>query len=539
MPDLAGHAVVGGARVMSQPESGIQFAKFLTVTTVVGSVEFTEATCRLTVRLDRKRDCWNPCALLSDGIGCRACLRRLPAVCHFPSGHNRNVNLREDPIPLLIRQLAVPAGVGMLFSTLLNVVDTFYAGMLSPTALAALSLAGPLFFLVLTLGIGIGQATNALVGNRLGADDEPGAQVLAMQAIAFAMLVSFVSATLAYIYVPEAFVAMGGEPPYLAEGIEYMRVVLLGTAFFALSFVVNGVLNTRGDTKSYRNAQIVGFFANILLDPLFMFGFGLGVTGVAVATVLIQAGVFAYLLTRMLKLDFMQGVNVAMLKPNLASFRELLSQSLPTSASMGLVAVGSIIIVAYVTRFGESAMAAYGVALRLEQIILLPVIGINIAALSLTGVNYGAGHWERVREIYKTGVLYALSLMVVGGVMVLLFGSFFMSLFTDDPDVQSIGVTYLRFEAFILPAYAVTFLSAAVLQGLKKPLIALYFNVARQVVGQLLLFWLAIDLLGLDITGIWWSVLGLNWVLAVLIYAVVRQNLNRDQLKTASDIANG
>jgi len=437
------------------------------------------------------------------------------------------MDLRLDPIPSLIRQLAAPASVGMLFSTLLTVVDTWYAGMLSPTALAALSLAGPVFFLVMTLGIGIGQATNALVGNELGAEDIPGARRLALQAIIFATLVALGAALIGFFATPSLFRLMGGEEPYLTPATQYMNVVLLGSAFFALSIVINSILNTRGDTKSYRNAQIVAFIANIGLDPLFMFTFGLGVVGVAVATIFVQGGVVVYLLYKVLRLDFMVKPQVSEMKPHWPSYSALASQSIPTSLSMMLVAIGSVIIVAFVTRFGESAMAAYSVALRIEQLILLPVIGINIAALSLTGVNFGANQLLRVREIYKVGIRYALILMVTGAVVLVVFARQVMGIFTADQEVISIGVNYLYFEAFILPAYALTFLSNAVLQGLKKPTIALYFNIVRQVVGQLILFWLAVEVLKTSINGIWGSVLILNWILAAGIVWVVRSQMRK------------
>jgi len=427
----------------------------------------------------------------------------------------------------LIRRLALPASIGMIFSTLLNVTDTWYAGMLSATALAALSLAGPVFFLVMTLGIGIGQATNALVGNRLGAERPDEARRMAFQSIGFATVVSLFAALIAYFVTPWLFAMMGGEAPYLEPATRYINIVLLGSAFFALSIVMNSILNTRGDTVSYRNAQIVAFVANIGLDPLFMFVLDMGVAGVAMATICVQGGVLVWLSWKVSKLDFLAGATLSEFVPNPASYLQIARQSVPTSASMMLVAVGSLIIVAFVSRFGEDAMAAYGVALRIEQLMLLPVIGINIAALSLTGVNYGADDLPRVREIYTVGLRYAVVLMVLGAVLMAVFAGQLMALFSDNPAVQDIGVTYLYFEAFILPAYALTFLSAAILQGLKRPAVALYFNIVRQVVAQLLLFWLAVELIGSDITGIWWSVLIINWILGAGIVVAVRRALDR------------
>lgn len=437
------------------------------------------------------------------------------------------MDLRTDAIPVLIRKIALPASAGMLFSVLMSIVDTAYAGMLSATALAALSLAGPVFFLVLTLGIGTGQATNALVGNALGADKPEQARHLAFQSISFATVVSIFGALLVFSQLDWLLGVMGGEEPYLTPARQYMTVVLAGVVLFSLSFAINGILNARGDTKTYRNAQFIAVLANIALDPLFMFTFGMGVTGVAVATVLIQFGVVVYLFWVALKLDFLYTPSASQFKPNMRTFIEIAQQSLPTSMSMLLVAVGSVIIVAYVAKFGESAMAAYGVALRIEQLILLPVIGINIAALSLTGVNYGANQLGRVKAVFSTGAGYAIFLMIVGAIPLVLFGEQLMRLFTDELAVIDIGVDYLWIEALILPAYAITFLSSAMLQGLKRPQITLYCNIARQVVAQLVLFYLVVDVFEFGINGVWFSVLAINWVMAVVIWWLYRSRVNQ------------
>jgi len=426
------------------------------------------------------------------------------------------MDLRHDSPTSLIRKIALPASLGMVFSVLLSVVDTFYAGMLSSTALAALSLAGPVFFLVFTLGIGVGQATNALVGNELGAERPERARQLAFQSMVFAALVSVLAALLVYWQLPALFSLLGGEDPYLTPASSYMTIMLLGTTLFSLSMVINSTLNTRGDTRSYRNAQFAGLLANVVLDPLFMFTFGLGVVGVAVATIFIQLGIVIYLFGKVVKLDFMRVPRTTDFVPNMSNFIALAKQSIPTTVSMLLVAAGSFIIVAYVSKFGEPAMAAYGIALRIEQLILLPVIGINIAALSITGVNYGAKLLGRVRETFNKGVLYAILLSAVGAIPLVFLGEFLMRIFTNDAQVIAIGVDYLRIEALILPAYAITFIANAVLQGLKKPMYTLYSNVVRQIIGQLAMFYVAIEVLDIGINGIWLSVLAINWIMAIV-----------------------
>jgi len=365
------------------------------------------------------------------------------------------------------------------------------------------------------------------VGNELGADKPIQARHLAFQSIAFATIVTVVAALFVLFQLSNLLELMGGEEPYLTPARQYTGIVLAGAVLFSLSFVVNGVLNTRGDTRTYRNAQFFGVLANIALDPLFMFTFNMGVAGVAVATVGIQLGVVVYLIRAALQLDFMQYPKAHEFKPNADSFLQIAKQSIPTSLSMLLIAVGSVIIVAFVSRFGESAMAAYGVALRIEQLILLPVVGINIAAMSLAGVNYGANQVSRVKETFNTGVFYAIALTAIGAVPLVFFGEWLMRLFSQEPDVIAIGVDYLWIEALILPAYAITFLSAAVLQGLKKPLYSLYCNIIRQIIGQLILFYLAVEVFELGLKSVWFSVLAINWVMAVVIWWLYNRQIKQ------------
>lgn len=432
------------------------------------------------------------------------------------------VDLNLDPVTGLYRKLAAPAAIGMLFTTLTNIVDTFFGGMLSASALAGMALASPVFFMVLTFGIGIGHSTNALVGNRLGANRPLEAKKLALQATSFAITLSSSASLLAFILAPWLFEKMGASDPYLQLAVIYIRVVLTGTLFFSLSLVMNSILNTRGDTLSYRNAQVIGFFANAVLDAFFIFVLDMGVAGLATATVLVQASIFGYLLLKVLKLDFMQTPTLSDLVPIPALYKEVAQQSFPNTVSMMLVALGSLIVVSFVSRFGESAMAAFGVALRLEQVMLLPILGLSLAALSMTSVNFGAGHAERIREVFYTGVGLAACVALAGGTLLFLSGEFLMRLFNDDPDVVAIGTQYLKYESVILPAYAMTFIGSSVLQGLKRPIVVMMINAVRQVLAQLLLFWIAIELLGQGVSGIWKSLVLINWVAAAVMLAVAR-----------------
>ncbi len=204
-----------------------------------------------------------------------------------------------DPVPDLVRQIAIPAGTGMLFQTLFNVVDTWYAGLLSTEALAALAVSFPVFFLVIALMIGIGVGASALTANAIGAEDSSRARRLFGQALLLAVFAGALVAVYGLVAAEPLFRLAGTSGETLALAKTYLLPILLASAFFLLNGVCNGFLSAQGDAKSFRNAVIAGSLLNVALNPLLMFGLGplpaFGVLGIALSTILIQAMQFAYL----------------------------------------------------------------------------------------------------------------------------------------------------------------------------------------------------------------------------------------------------
>jgi putative MATE family efflux protein len=438
---------------------------------------------------------------------------------------DKNNELTEKPIPGLIRKIAIPASIGFFFNTMYNVVDTYYAGLLSTQALAALSLSFPIFFIIIAFGGGISTGTTALMANALGAGKERLSRIYATQAISFTLLVSVFLTILGILVSPDLFRILGATEAYLADSLAYMNVILLGVVFFLLAFVMNGLLNSKGDTKTFRNVLVFGFFLNIILDPWFMFGgFGLpamGIAGVAWATVVIQALGTIYMAYKVLKADLLCWECSRMFVPRKQPFADISKQGFPASLNMMTVALGIFVITFFISLFGQSAVAAYGIATRVEQIVLLPGIGLNISALVLVGQNSGAGKFDRVMDVIIKCHKYSLAMMTVGTVIVFLLAAPIMSAFSSDPEVVEIGAGYLQIAAFLFWAYAILFLNVSALQGLKKPMFALYIGVFRQLIAPIAIFFLFVFVLEWGLYGIWWGIFLVNWtaVAITLLYA--------------------
>jgi len=413
----------------------------------------------------------------------------------------------------------------MFFSTMYYLVDNFYAGMLSSTALAGISLAAPIFFMGQAIAIGIGQGTNALVGHALGSKDQAEAEKLAGHALSFSWVISLSMGLLILLAAPSLFKLIGAEGAYTQETFKYLSIVLPLLAVSSFGMAANGILNAMGDTTSMRNGLIVAFFANIILDPLFVFTFGWGVYGLAAATVITQLGSAIYLTIKVKRSKLGNCLTFANLNPYWSHYKALINQSLPASGNLFLVALGSLIITAAVAQFGEEAVAGHGIALRIEQLVLLPTIGLNIAVLSLVSVNFGGQHYQRMDHVTIEAIKIGTSLMVVGGIIIFVFARPLIALFVDNPAIIEIGVSYLRVEAIILPAYVLVFVSAATLQGLKKPLIPMYFNVIRTLLLPIGFIFVALTLFETGIYGVWWSIAIASWLIGIMQFIHMRSSV--------------
>lgn len=437
----------------------------------------------------------------------------------------KNNNLTNGDIPQQIKMIAIPASTGFFFNTMYNVVDTYFGGLVSTDALAALSLSFPVFFIIIALGSGISSGSTALIANALGAQDEKRANSYALQALSFSVIISFFLTVAGYLVAPYLFKILGAEGAYLSIATEYINIILLGSVFFGLTFVINGILNAEGDTKTFRNFLIFGFFLNCLLDPMFMFGwFGfpaLGLAGVAWATVLIQLLGVIYMGRVLAKRNiFCQGCWY-LFYPQKKYFKEIAKQGFPASLNMMTVAVGVFIITYFIAPFGKAAVAAYGIATRIDQIAVMPSIGLNVAALTLVGQNNGAKKFDRCLEVFKIVMRYGLFLALLGIAGVYFFAEELMAFFTSDPEVISIGVHYLYISILVYGAYTILYIVVSVLQGLKKPNFALWIGTYRQILAPVVFFYVFSQVLGWGIDGVWWGIFAINWTAVVisLLYA--------------------
>lgn len=440
-------------------------------------------------------------------------------------------SLTRDPIPPLLKRLALPVGVGFFFNTMYNVVDTWFAGGISTTAVAAVSLSFPFFFIIIAVGSGISTGSAALIGHALGRGNRDEGSLIARQTIGFALWHGVILACAGILFSPPLFRAMGAGGEYLTLATSYMGVMFIGAPLFILNQSQNGILNATGDTKSFRNFLIVAFLLNLIYDPWFIYG-GLGVPplglpGIAWGTVVIQCLGSFYLFSRVVGTGLVGGVSRDLFLPRWWVYRELFLLGAPSSLTMLTVAIGIFVITWFVGRYGSSAVAAYGIGTRIEQIVLLPVMGLNVATLTLTARNAGALLFDRVRETVRHATSLGTRLMLGGMVILAAGGGWLMEIFTNDPSVIDAGRGYLRMAGFLAPAYVILYINSFALQGLKQPRFPLLIGVYRQVLAPLPLLWFLTKSGGVGVEGVWWGIFVVNWSAALMSMLYVRRVMNR------------
>jgi putative MATE family efflux protein len=441
----------------------------------------------------------------------------------------KNQKLITDDIPNLIKQLAIPASTGMFFNTMYNVVDTFYAGLISTQAIAALSLSFMIFFLIIGTGYGFSSAITALIGNAFGKRRDKLSVIYAHKGLIFVPLIGLLISLFGFVFAEDLFMLLGATQGYLQDALDYIYTILFGVVFFMGNFALNAILIATGDTKSYRNTLIFGFFANIALNPLFIYGFlfvpAMGIKGIALATVLIQCLNMFYLLHKVLKTKLIHFERLDYFLPHKKLYMNILRQGMPASLNMLAMAMGSLLVIYFVSHYGIHAVAGYGIGFRVEQLMLLPALGLSTAVLSLVSNNFGAKRYERVQQTLHTALKYGFFICLFGVGFLYIFGEAIIRQFDDNTLVVNYAIEYLLIEVWIFFAFLTLFICVSTLQGIKEPKMIFYVALYRQIIAKFIVGYLIVKYFELDIFWFWLGLLVMIYSAAIFLYFYTKNRL--------------
>ncbi|MDP6455933.1 MAG: MATE family efflux transporter [Candidatus Marinimicrobia bacterium] len=364
-------------------------------------------------------------------------------------------------------KLAVPMMFGMMIQTVYMIADMIFVGQVSADSLTALAFNMPLLFFGLGITFGLGSGVTAVVAQFIGAEDKKNADNSAEHGIVLGIILG-VAFTFAGLRWGETVLSAIGVPAKLLPfAWSYFRVIVLGYIFMVLSVFFRSILSGEGDVKTPVIIQGSGTVLNIILDPIFIFGFGLGVQGAALATVVSQACValvFVYLL--FVKKHAYVTFAMRDFKFSGDILRKIFTIGMPASFSMVIMSLGGGTFNRILVSFTSDAVAAFQVGGRVEHAVFVPFISIATALVTLTGMFYGAKRLDLVRQIIRYGMSRAAIIGAVFALFFFLLAPVIMDVFTDSDSIVQLGAHYLRIIVFSYPFIPITMISGRVLQGL-------------------------------------------------------------------------
>jgi len=446
----------------------------------------------------------------------------------------KNELLTKD-INTLIKQIAIPSSIGMFFNTMYNVVDTFYVGMISTVAITALSYSFIVFFMILSISFGLSSAITAHVGNSLGKHKHKLAQIFLTNGLTFILAVSTLLCLTGYLFLPEIFSLLGAKKESLKLSLEYTNIILIGVIPMLLGLGANAALIAKGDTKSYRNTLIFGFILNLILDPLFIYGYGVipafGFSGVAYATIFIQFITFIYIMYKLYKTDLLNFKMPKIFLPDIRIYKKILVQALPMSLNMFMMSLGTMLIMYFVSFYGYKTVAAFGIGYRVEQIILLPMLGLNTAVSSIVANNYGARNFDRIAEVIHKALKYGYIMSTIGIIFLFFFGKFIIAQFDNDLEVINTAHNYVMIESFIFFAFITLFIANSTLQGIKEPFIIPYISLYRQIVMPFIVLYISVVYFHCTVETAWILIGIIIYSATIWIYFYMRKKLEKLKIK--------
>lgn len=384
----------------------------------------------------------------------------------------------------LICELAVPTIISMLVTAFYNMADTFFVGKINTQSTAAVGIVFTVMALIQSCGFFFGHGTGNYISRKLGAREYKDAEVMAATGFFMAFFFGIGFAVLGLVFLDPLAILLGSTSTILPYTREYLRIILLGTPFMMSSFVLNNQLRFQG-SASYAMAGIVtGAVINIILDPILIFVFDMGVAGAALATVLSQ--IISFIL---LYRGSMQGGNIRIhlynFKPNRIRMYEIVRGGFPSLCRQGLASVSGIFLNHmagnYGGMYGDAAIAAMSIVNRVTMFANSALIGFGQGFQPVCGMNYGAGKGERVRKGYWFCVKYAFVFLVIAGAAGFLFAEPIIMLFRkEDEDVIRIGALALKFHCLAFPLGAWIVMCNMMLQSMGRAIKASIVAAARQ-----------------------------------------------------------
>lgn len=367
----------------------------------------------------------------------------------------------------IFKQLIIFSGPIILanfLQTSFQLVDSLWIGnLLGANALGAVAVSSAIIFTMLSFVIGLNNATLTILSQQIGQNNKQGLKSYLNAFVVVLSILALIFTVVGYVFSEQMLKLLGTPPEQLPLANSYLQITFIGILFlFGYNFI-STVLRAIGDSKSPLRFVLIAVLLNVVLDPLFISGFNLGIKGAALATIVSQGLAFVYGMYYILRNNLVP-FQIPYL-PKLSEVKLILHLGIPAGLQMSVISAGSAAIMSVVTTFGSAVVGGFGAAQRIDSIIMLPAHALGTAVNSMAGQNIGSQNWKRVHQIAKYGLIYNLTIMSLIGVFVFFFAEYLVMMFIREEASVEFATTYLKIMAFCFPFLGVNFILNGVVRA--------------------------------------------------------------------------
>ena len=390
--------------------------------------------------------------------------------------------LGTEPIGKLLLKLSLPATVAMMVNAIYNVVDAIYiARGVGTDAIGGLALAFPVQMLIMAFGGLVGMGAASVISRNLGAGNRDRASTAAGNTMVISVVMGILVAIFGLIFLDQLIGILGASPTLHAYARDYLSIIFIGSIFLTVAMVSSNLVRAEGQAKVSMRIMLLGAGLNIILDPIFIFVFKLGIAGAAWATTISQFCSFLYVALFYIRKKSAMSFKIHHFKLDWSVLKEILALGFPAFIRQGGMSVLMVIVNNTLGRFGgDIYVSAYGVINRVIMFIFMPLFGVVQGFQPITGYNYGAKKPDRVKQVVKISMSGLALFGTIAAALLLIFPGFFLSFFSRDPELIAVARRILRVIVLMLPLIGVQFIGASFFQAIGKPIPSLVLGMSRQ-----------------------------------------------------------
>lgn len=434
--------------------------------------------------------------------------------------------MKEKKILPLVLSMSLPMVLSMLVNSLFNIVDSFFVAKLSDDAITALSLVYPVQITITAISVGFGVGMNVLIAYYLGAGKQKYADMTTSIGIALSIIHGILILIVCNIGFPYYIRMFTKNENVIQLGITYARIAFIFSPIITVEIAIEKVFQSVGRMKETMICMMVGFVANIILDPIMIFGIGpfsrMEISGAAIATGIGQIlTLISYIVFYIVK-PIPTKPSLGLINWNKEILAKLYAVGIPATLNMALSSVLLSIINGILSVYGDAYVLVFGAYYKLQSFIYLPSGGIIQGIRPLVGYNYGAGEKERVKKISYTALVMAIVIMIIGTVLCMAVPSELMKIFSSNEETIMVGSNALRIISlgFIISAVSVTL--CGVLEGLGKGMPSLWISLSRYIIVIIPLAYILSKTMN-SATGVWMAFPITEFVAAVMSVIVCKK----------------